>query len=182
MYEIKTLALTDVAIIDHAATTLGACFRKFSPAWVPTRADCLDKIKESFRPGCRSRVLIDQQQNVHGWIGAIEGEHVWEIHPLAVSPNSQRRGFGTMLVNDIMQLAKSAGAVSVWAGTGDETGATSLSKADLYQNPLTALGNITAEEDHPIHFWIKSGFTLVGVQPDEEGLGKPGIHFAKRIS
>lgn len=116
-----------------------------------------------------------------GWIGAIEDDDVWEIQPIAVAPAMQRSGLGRALVADIEWLARSAGAVAVWAGTSDETHATNLSSVDLYADPVTAMANFSAVEGHPARFWQKAGFTLVGVRPDEEGLGQPGIHFARRL-
>jgi|TARA_Y100000294_G_C8522107_1_gene323331 aminoglycoside 6'-N-acetyltransferase I len=90
-------------------------------------------------------------------------------------------GFGRKLVEDLSSLAKSSGAVSIWAGTSDETDATSFSRYDLYKNMVEAVQNISAPPHHPIYFWLKMGFSIVGVIPDEEGLGKPSIHFAKRL-
>lgn len=52
---------------------------------------------------------------------------------------------------------------------------------DLYQDAAKAMSNFEVSARHPINFWLKMGFSLVGVMPDEEGLGKPGITFAKRV-
>jgi aminoglycoside 6'-N-acetyltransferase I len=87
-----------------------------------------------------------------------------------------------MLVEDISELARAGGAVSVWAGAGDESQSTSFSSANLYRSPTAAMVDFDVPDDHPINFWLGVGFTLVGVRPDEEGLGKPGIHFARRIA
>ena len=125
-------------------------------------------------------MLLDGDDPV-GWIGAFEDEHAWEIHPIAVSPAAQRRGYGLRLVEDVIDLARTAGAVSVWAGTSDETGSTSFSTLGLYGDPASAFGPWSAHPQHPVNFWFKTGFSLVGVLPDDEGLGKPGLHFAKRI-
>ncbi len=125
--------------------------------------------------------MISETGEPMGWIGAIKGERVWEIHPIAVSPEYQRHGVGKLLVSDIEHLAKEAGAVSVWAGTGDETNSTSFSKVDLYNDLKSALERVEAPDDHAVNFWLGIGYSIVGVLPDEEGLGKPGIHFAKRI-
>jgi aminoglycoside 6'-N-acetyltransferase I len=179
--KIVSLARLDLDLIEQISHMLFECFQEFAPDWLPTMNECREEVLESLDPDRVSRVLVDGKQNVLGWIGAIPDENVWEIHPIAVAPTAQRKGYGDLLVNDIAELARSGGAVAIWAGTSDETNATSLSRADLYKDPLGAVQNITAKPNHPIHFWQKAGFTLVGIMPDEEGLGKPGIHFARRI-
>ena len=178
---IVNLTHSHLDLIEQISHMLFECFQEFAPDWLPTLNDCREEILESLEPQRVSRVLVDEKQNVLGWVGAIPHVNVWEIHPIAVSPTVQRKGYGELLVNDIAELAKSGGAVAIWAGTSDETNATSLSRADLYKDPFGALQNITAKPNHPIHFWQKAGFTLVGIMPDEEGFGKPGIHFARRI-
>ncbi len=87
-----------------------------------------------------------------------------------------------MLVDDMVALAKEGGAAAIWAGTGDETNSTSFSKFDLYRETSIALENIEAPDDHAVNFWRAIGFAVVGVMPDDGGLGKPAIYFAKRIA
>lgn len=181
MSRVEDLTGDDSERIDQIATFLVDCFRQYSPTWLPDRAACLEEIEESFAEDRRSRVLLDDQDAAVGWIGAITDEHLWEIHPIAVSPHAQRLGYGRLLVEDICRLATDRGAVAIWAGTSDETFSTSFSKMDLYKDAAAAMGPFDAPADHPLWFWSKMGFAIVGVQPDEEGLGKPGIHFAKRL-
>lgn len=178
---IRDLTPTSVAYIQQIEVMLCEAFKEFSPAWVPNLATANQKIQESFAADRVSRVLVDADSQVLGWGGAIIGDNVWEIHPMVVKPTAQRCGYGRMLVDELIHQAKSMGAVAVWAGTGDETGATSFSKVDLYNDPASAIANFEAPTNHPIFFWLKIGFSIVGVLPDEEGLGKPGIHLAKRI-
>ncbi len=125
--------------------------------------------------------MVDDANNAVGWIGAIWDKDGWEIHPIADVPKAQRQGIGFVLVEEICKLARESGAAAVRAGTSDETNATSFSSVNLYENPYAAMQNFKAPEDHAVNFWIKAGFTLVGVLPDAEGLGKPGIHFSKRV-
>ena len=66
--------------------------------------------------------MVNDRGEAVGWIGAIKGKHVWEIHPIAVSTPEQGKGLGQTLVQDIIRLARNHGAVAVWAGTSDETG------------------------------------------------------------
>ncbi len=181
MQTIVNLEPTHSNQIERICKFLPRCFSKYSPSWLPDKASCLEQIQNSFVEGRVSRVMVDDEGNPFGWIGAIQGERTWEIHPLAVAPEAQRRGIGKLLVADIERLAEASGAVSVWAGTSDETCSTSFSKFDLYCDLGNALASVEAPDDHAINFWLKIGYSIVGVLPDEEGLGKPGIHFAKRI-
>ena len=175
------LISSDSDRIDLISVFLKQCFQKYAPSWLPDNEACLRQLYASLETGRHSRVMLDGDANPIGWIGAITDTDTWEIHPIAVSPSHQRKGIGKLLVNDIENLARQSGAVSVWAGTSDETHSTSFSRIDLYQEPKKCFENIQAPNDHPVNFWLKTGYSLVGVLPDEEGLGKPGIHFAKRI-
>ena len=167
--------------IDQIARFLTVCFKKYSPGWLPTFDAALEEVEDSLAPGRRSRVLIDENGNALGWGGAIVQQHVWEIHPLAVAPDAQHRGLGKMLVNDLCDLARAHGALAVWAGTGDETGSTSFSHVDLYRDAAHALASFQVPPDHAVQFWLKVGFSVVGLLPDAEGPGRPSIHLAKRI-
>ena len=180
-YEIVDLEKSDKDRVDQIAGFLYRCFQKNAPEWLPNLESCRQEVNKSFQTDRRSRVLIDSHGIALGWIGAITDESLWEIHPIAVAPSQQGNGYGLVLVSDIVELARNSGAVAIWAGTSDETGATSFSSIDLYKYPASALENFSAPRDHPVSFWSKTGFSLVGVMPDEEGLGKPGIHFAMRL-
>ena len=35
---------------------------------------------------------------------------------------------------------------------------------------------------HAYEFWLSVGFRIIGVMPDAEGVGKPGIHLAKPVN
>ena len=179
--QIIDLLETDAAQIEQVAQFLYACFRKYAPGWLPDIVACREEVQESFQAARRSRILLDDQGRPIGWIGAITDENLWEIHPIAVAQQAQRQGYGRLLVEDVVALARESGAVSVCAGTSDETASTSFSRMNLYQDAAAAIRDFEAPADHPVHFWLKMGFSIVGVQPDAEGPGKPSIHFAKRI-
>ncbi len=139
MVSIVDLRDSDGDRIDQIAEFLFKCFRKYAPEWLPDLESCKEEVQESFEPGRRSRVLIDGDGRALGWVSTIIDDNVWEIHPIAVSPKEQRKGYGAMLINDVAQLARAGGAVAMWAGTSDETGSTSFSDIDLYKNPASAL-------------------------------------------
>ena len=118
-----------------------------------------------------------------GWIGGRPSyrRRVWELHPLVVRQDQQRRGVGRMLVLDLEQQVLVTGAHTLWVGADDTDRRTSLSGVDLYED---LPGRLAAFEDlggHQIGFYRRLGFVLTGVMPDANGVGKPDIFLAKRI-
>jgi aminoglycoside 6'-N-acetyltransferase I len=143
----------------------------------------LEEVHESFGEDRLSRIAREDDGRVVGWIGGISpySGHVWEVHPVAVLPERQRAGVGRLLLEDTERLAAVRGGVTLWLGTDDEDGRTSLSGIDLYPDPLAALARITNIGGHPFEFYQKCGFVLSGVLPDANGFGKPDILMTKRI-
>ena len=80
-----------------------------------------------------------------------------------------------------IRLGERAGALTLFAGTSDEVGTTNLFGVDLYADPASAIKNLRATRRNPFEFWQNAGFTVVGLMPDAEGEGKPGIHMARRL-
>lgn len=120
--------------------------------------------------------------HVRGWIGAIRhSRYQWELHPLVVDPAHQRRGWGRLLVGELETLARNYGAVTLWLGTDDDFGGTNLYGQDLYPDVLAKLQNLTPTRGHPFTFYQRVGFTVTGVFPDVNGLGKHDILMAKRL-
>ena len=105
----------------------------------------------------------------------------WEVHPLAVHPDHQRRGVGRALLADLEALVRERGGLTLFLGADDEAARTSLGGADLYPEPLAALAALTDRGGHPFRFYQRCGFSLVGVVPDANGRGKPDILMAKRV-
>ena len=73
------------------------------------------------------------------------------------------------------------GATTLYLGTDDEDGRTSLSDTDLYPDPLEHLAATTNPGRHPYGFYLACGFSIVGVIPDANGPGKPDILMARRL-
>ncbi len=118
-----------------------------------------------------------------GFIGAIPnyGSTGWELHPLAVFPEYQRQGVGKALVAALEQAVKSRGGITLYLGTDDESGSTSLAHADLYDRLWERIANIQNINNHPFQFYQKQGYVIVGVLPDVNGFGRPDIYMAKRL-
>jgi aminoglycoside 6'-N-acetyltransferase I len=168
--------------INEVVTLLMDAFRE-NPDYCPDAESALEETQELFEPGRISLVAVDEQGAVLGCIGGrphYEG-HVWELHPLAVRPEHQRKGIGRALVADLEERVRERGAVTLWLGTDDEDDQTTLSAVDLYPDPLEHLGRIRNLRGHPYEFYQEVGFVIVGVMPDANGWGKPDIFMAKRV-
>jgi aminoglycoside 6'-N-acetyltransferase I len=168
---------------QQAAEILVAAFSQAYPEAWPTLDDALAEVDESLTADRISRAALDEKGRVLGWIGGIEEYrgHTWELHPLGVHPGFQGQGIGTMLVRDFEQQVSARGAHTVYLGSDDETGHTSLAGADLYPDVLGNLSKIKDVNRHPFVFYQKLGYTIVGVIPDANGFGKPDVLMAKRI-
>jgi aminoglycoside 6'-N-acetyltransferase I len=130
--------------IRQTATLLVEGFKDNWPDAWPNMDAALVEVRESFGEGRISRVALDEGGTVLGWIGGIpsyEG-NVWELHPLVVRTDIQRRGIGSALVTDLEERVRERGGLTLWLGTDDETGMTTLSGVDLYPNLLEHLANI----------------------------------------
>lgn len=118
-----------------------------------------------------------------GFIGAIPNYGVtgWELHPLAVFPKHQRNGVGKALASALEQEVQKRGGITLYLGTDDEFGKTSLADVDLYDRLWERIVNIQNMKQHPYEFYQKQGYRIVGVLPDVNGFGKPDIYMAKRL-
>ena len=180
---ITDLHPTDESLIRQAAALLVDGFREHWPHAWPDVDSALTEVRESFGPDRISRVALDDDGSVAGWIGAIRQYDglVWELHPLVVKTSRQRRGIGRALVSDLEQRVAERGALTLWLGTDDEDDMTSLSGVDLYPDVPGHLARIRNLRDHPYTFYQKCGFVITGIMPDANGPGRPDIYMAKRI-
>jgi aminoglycoside 6'-N-acetyltransferase I len=133
--------------------------------------------------GCISRVALESTGRATGWIGgrATYRGRVWELHPLVVRRDRRGQGIGRTLVNDFETQVRLRRGSTIYLGTDDEDGRTSLGGVDLYPDPLAAAARIQNIGHHPFEFYRKVGFVIVGVLPDANGFGKPDIFMAKRV-
>ncbi|MFA5341656.1 MAG: GNAT family N-acetyltransferase [Clostridia bacterium] len=119
-----------------------------------------------------------------GFAGAIPqySNTGWELHPIVIKEEFRFRGIGSMLLKGLEDAVDEKGGITIYLGTDDEFGKTSLSGNDLYDNLFDKIRDITNIRKHPFEFYIKNGYRIVGVIPDANGLGKPDIIMAKRIT
>lgn len=157
-------------------------FLELSPAWLPSEDDALEAVHESFGDNRLSRVGLLGDEVV-GWVAGnrLYGR-VWELHPMVVAANRRRQGFGRQLVEDFERQVAVRGALTLHLSTSDESDRTTLFGVDLYQEPLEHLRRLRSTREHPIDFYLRVGFSLVGVLPDAEGPGMPSILFAKSVA
>lgn len=176
-----SLGAEDERGIDEVASLLVRSFRAVSPNWVPTLERGREVVLEALAPGYINRAFVLAGRIV-GWVGARHDYGaVWELHPLVVDESVRGRGIGRALVDEIVDLVAEHGALTLLLGTSDEADLTNLAGRDLFRDPLAILQSIEAAQVHPLGFWLKVGFAVVGVVPDAEGIGKPTILLAKPI-
>lgn len=106
----------------------------------------------------------------------------FELHPLVVKKEYQGRGIGKHLVEQLEELAFKQGALTLYLGTDDEgeQPRTSLANKDLFQGTLEHIAAFQGGS-HPASFYQKLGYSIVGVIPDANGLGRPDIYMAKKL-
>lgn len=128
-------------------------------------------------------VAREADGRVAGWIGGIRtyDGNVWELHPMVVRAELRGRGIGRALVEELAARARAEGAFTLWLGTDDENGGTSLGGARLFPGVLDRLREIRNLRWHPFTFYQRMGFEIAGVVPDANGPGKPDILMAMSL-
>ena len=182
--QIITLSPDDEETIEQVAALLIEGFKAHAPHAWPNMAAALEEVRESFGEDRISRIALDSNGEVVGWIGGLSlyDGNVWELHPLVVKPSRQGTGIGRQLVRDFEDLVRERGGLTIWVGTDDEDNMTTLAGVDLYPNLLEHLARIKNLRRHPYEFYQKLGFVIAGVMPDANGYGKPDIYLAKRVA
>ncbi|OKH27335.1 GNAT family N-acetyltransferase [Chroogloeocystis siderophila] len=181
--QIINLDGADKDILQQLADLLVDSFKEhWATAWVNLDS-ALQEVQESLAPDRISRIAVDEDNTVLGWIGGISqySGNVWELHPLVVHSEFRRQGIGSALVLDLENKVRERGGITLWLGTDDEDNMTSLSGVDLYPNVWKHIANIKNLRGHPYEFYQKLGFVIVGVMPDANGVGKPDIYMAKSL-
>lgn len=181
---IEDLRADDHEAIAQVAALLVTEFASDWPGSWPDRASAEDEVRDSFAEGRLSRVARSDDGRVLGWIGGIPeyDGHAWELHPLVVRGNAQGRGVGRTLVADLEARVRERGGLTIYLGTDDVSGQTTLSGVALYPNPWEHIARIRNLRRHPYEFYQKLGYVIVGVIPDANGLGKPDILMAKSLA
>jgi aminoglycoside 6'-N-acetyltransferase I len=180
---ITDLSPNDQERIHQAAHLLEEGFKTHWPNAWPDIESALEEVQESFGEDRINRVAVNDDGFVLGWIGAIPeyDGHAWQLHPLVVHPEHQGLGVGRSLVQDLEEQIHQRGGTTIYLGTDDEDGMTSLANVNLYPDVFHHIARIKNLKCHPYQFYQKLGFVIVGVIPDANGPGKPDILMAKRV-
>ena len=165
-------------LLEQAAALLVA---RMPEGW-PTLEDAREYVRDMLDAARIARAFVRGRQLL-GWVGGLERytDHVWELHPLVVRADHERRGVGRALVLDLEQRVRELGIHTMFVGSDDETGLTSLAGVDLYPDVVAHLARLRDLGGHPFGFYQRLGYSVIGVVPDANGFGKPDIYLAKRL-
>ncbi|MCL2199371.1 MAG: GNAT family N-acetyltransferase [Defluviitaleaceae bacterium] len=152
-----------------------------------TLADAMEEIdmllNDEDEPDSHFIAAVENGEVV-GWCGILPEYNgkVFELHPLVVRGDRQRKGIGQKLVAAIEKTAKEKGGLTMQLGADDEKlgGETSLANVDLYDDLPTRIREFNPGA-HQSAFYMKLGYKIIGVMPDANGRGKPDIILAKPL-
>src|SRR5436305_13414994 len=102
MRSIDLIPTNESAIQQVAALLVEGFATNWPDAW-PEMESALVEVRESFGADRISRIAVDEDGTVLGWIGGINQYrgHVWELNHLVVCVSQQGKGIGRELVADV---------------------------------------------------------------------------------
>jgi aminoglycoside 6'-N-acetyltransferase I len=173
------LSLENQEYINQCALLL---LNNFDHSWESLES-ATEEVLKSIEDNKISIIVVNDDDLVLGWIGGIRkyDGNVWEIHPLVVHKEYQRRGIGKLVVSEFEKEVSLRGGITIILGTDDEDNRTTLGGIDIYPDIFNQVEGIKNLDNHPFEFYINMGFKIVGVIPDANGFGKPDILMAKRV-
>jgi aminoglycoside 6'-N-acetyltransferase I len=180
-FTIEDLTAADSDRIEQAGRLLHTAFSPLG-VWT-TIEEARQEVLDSIAADRVSRIALAADEMVIAWIGAIRQYDglVWELHPIVVAEEWRRHGVGRALIADLEATLAARDALTLWAGSDDLAGETSLGGIDLYPVLPNALGTVRSGGRHPLPFYLRLGFHIIGVMPDANGPGRPDIFLGKRI-
>jgi len=181
---VKIVNLQDV-FTERMAEQLAALIHAAFPGadGYPTMEAALTEVAEALAEGRVNFVALDELGDAVGWIGGIEAYNgnVYELHPLVIREGRRRQKLGTRLVETLEQRVAEIGAMTIYLGTDDVSSGTNIFGLDLYPDPLRHAMGLESINNHPMAFYRKMGYVVVGIMPDANGFGQPDIIMAKRL-
>ena len=167
---------------DEIVELLLDCSPNRHIAW-PSRAAASAEVDQSLQPDKRRISIIALLEGqVVGWVAGAEAySHAFELHPIVVRYDCQRRGIGRALLQAFEDSARKMNALTVYLGADDHIRATSLGGKHLFPNVLEHVRSIRNIKDHPYEFYVRCGYEIIGVLPDANGVGQPDIWLAKSL-
>jgi aminoglycoside 6'-N-acetyltransferase I len=181
--ELIDLHEASAELLEQAASILFYACREITKTSWSTMEESRKEVAECLHPDYYAIGYLRDNRLI-GWGGLrpAYGVFAWEMHPLVVFPENQKYGVGTKIVSELEKRAKKAGALTIYLGTDDECGFTSLSGKELFSNDLfEEIKHIRHNHRHPYAFYQKNGYRIIGVIPHANGYGRPDIIMGKRI-
>jgi len=151
------------------------------PKGWPDLASAREEVAELDIP-VNSLLALVEDGHVIAW-GGLEpdyGGKVLELHPLVVRADRRGQGLGKKLLSALENVARARYAKIITAGCDDETHTTSLADVDLFED---LPGKIASFESngHASGFYLKMGYSIIGVVPEANGKGMPDILLGKHL-
>ena len=182
-FRVRPFAAADAAAVERAAALLVEGFREHHPRAWPDMDAARAEVAECLDPEKLVLGAFDGDGSLVGWIGGQPQYYgdVWELHPMVVDERCRRRGIGRMLVRELERRLRERGGISLYLGTDDEDGQTSIGGVEVFPGVLDRLRELRNLGGHPFDVYERLGFELVGVIPHANGFGRPDILMAKSL-
>jgi ribosomal-protein-alanine N-acetyltransferase len=105
-----------VEIAAHSATAAQWNQAEYLKLFSLDEPETLPQVEAGTRPQRQSRtaLVVEQSGNVVGFIVGRQVEDEWEVENIAVTGTARRRGLGSRLVGELLDLARSRGGKSVF--------------------------------------------------------------------
>jgi [ribosomal protein S18]-alanine N-acetyltransferase len=105
-----------VEIASHSVTAAQWNQAEYLKLFSLHELDAQSQIEAGTRPQPQSRtaLVVEQDGNVVGFIVGRQVDDEWEIENIAVTGAARRRGLGSRLVGELLDLARSRGGKSVF--------------------------------------------------------------------
>jgi aminoglycoside 6'-N-acetyltransferase I len=181
--KIEDLSPDDSAAIEQVAALLVDYAPNRAAAW-PDLEAAMETIEDALDEDSIARVALNDAGNVVGFVAAApQYSHAWELHPLVVARDEQRRGIGRALVADLEELVAEEGGLTVYLGADDLDASTSAAEEDLFPGVLERAMDLQVRKPrHPAGFFLQLGYEVVGIIPDANGPGRPDIWLARSVA
>ena len=75
---------------------------------------------------------IKIEEQLIGWVGLrLMYDKTWELHPMAIKPEFQGKGYGKILLSELEKMAQKKGIIGIVVGSDDETNKANYLKIKL---------------------------------------------------